>query len=154
MELVIKAENAEDLRYKIVSLAQQFDGKQIQTLKNKPTAAPVPTASYDTDSVPATEPVVPASIFTAPDITPEEKAAAAPKGKKAKAPPAEVDSDTTPNFTREQLADKLREVISKCGGNEARALMGQLGHGHIGKIPESGFADFMATADKTIAAKK
>lgn len=148
MELTIKADNAEDLRNKVNSLAKQFGGGTGNT-SNGTTAKTAPPTSEGS--------IFGGSGETAP--TPIKG-----KGKKAAAPaPVETEaeddaSDLTGDtgseeITRDNLADELRVVIAKCGGNAAREMMTKLGYDHLNKIPESGFAKFMAACKEVIKTK-
>lgn len=154
MELKIQAENAEDLRYKIVSLAKQFDAGQVipaPTPLNRVNKLPPPPKTVEPEAE---------SIFGGEAGQPEPAPTPTKKGKKA-APVVEDVEPTTDEeavaavseFTREQLADKLRTVISKCGGNAAREMMTKLGHSHVSKVPESEFGAFMAECDKYLKSK-
>ncbi len=151
MDLIIKAESAEDLRHQICTLAHQYDNGSAKVYHAKgknTTTAPIQTAAEETNgSIFGVDADAEATPATVAKVTKGKKAAAAPE--------AEIEE---PSYTREQVADKLRMVITKCGGNGARALMSRLQYDHVGKIPESDFGSFIAACDKEIekavAAKK
>ena len=151
MEIRIQGETADELCYKIVSMA-----RKLETPKNTPSAVPNPVVKAQTAPEPKAE-----SIFTQAPVQ-------AGKGKKkAAAPVAEVvdheaeavaaneavESEADTETTEESLAESLREVIAKCGGNTAREMMGKLGYTHIGKIPKDEHSKFLKACNDTIKTK-
>ncbi len=135
MELLIKADNPQDLAHKVTLLAEFLSAKS--------GTPPVPTFEEMTGS--------------------ENKPVQAGKSSKAKkilvpepATTTEEKSETAPTttITREHLAGMLRTVIGKLGGNGARILMGKLGYASIGAVPESDFESFMNACEAAIKAHK
>lgn len=147
----IQAGSADELRSKIIAMADQFSiqPKTMKVSLTLPNQPPPPSA----------EPVPQASIFdSAPPVAAKKSSkvkVAAPVEEVIEPEVVEVKADKTlaTNLSREVLADKLREVIARCGGNVARDMMAAKGYSHLGKIPESDFAKFMELAEETINTK-
>lgn len=148
MELLIKAQNATELRSKVLEMANLLSETN-QGPKTLKVNINMPSGAEHSAEIAAPAPV---------------KAA---KGKKAAAPapeptPVETsdesmladEQDNTPQdtgvYSADQVADELRAVIAKCGPNVARDMMAKLGYPHIGKVPKDEYGTFIQSCRENI----